>query len=354
MGQPEIVGTLKPYRRRGLVREQFRILHEWSAERNELVQAIGGISYYYRQFGYEYALTLEGARQTFVPQQLPQKKEGERDDIRLRRATRDDFPFIAQLVELGGERSLVHCNRTVEYIEYQQYGENITPKIGPYCYWTIIETRAGEKLGAFSYKHNTTGGRAKCLYYELLPNVSWADITPAVMRAFAVIGTKLATKEKRALTSLCWQIAENHPLFELFAGATSPWIDPYAWYVRVPDLPAFLNHIAPILEKRLAASNLREHMGALQLNFIKSGIELVFDNGKLTTRAWQPTGIDWGQRGYGNAAFPDLTFLKLVFGYRSLAEVRYMFPDCVVDNDRTRSLLETLFPKQPSYVHPIR
>ena len=26
---------------------------------------------------------------------------------------------------------------------------------------------------------------------------------------------------------------------------------PYAWYVRVPDMPAFLRHIAPVLEARL-------------------------------------------------------------------------------------------------------
>ncbi|MFU8827484.1 MAG: GNAT family N-acetyltransferase, partial [Brevefilum sp.] len=40
VGRPELVGTKKDYRRRGLVREQFEILHQWSAGRGELVQAI--------------------------------------------------------------------------------------------------------------------------------------------------------------------------------------------------------------------------------------------------------------------------------------------------------------------------
>ena len=48
VGRPELVGTKKEYRRRGLVRKQFEILHEWSAARGELVQVITGNPYYYR------------------------------------------------------------------------------------------------------------------------------------------------------------------------------------------------------------------------------------------------------------------------------------------------------------------
>ena len=55
VGRPELVGTLPDYRRRGLVRKQFEILHDWSAQRGELVQIITGIPYYYRQFGYTMA-----------------------------------------------------------------------------------------------------------------------------------------------------------------------------------------------------------------------------------------------------------------------------------------------------------
>src|SRR5688572_12257771 len=39
VGQPELVSTREEYRRRGLVREQFRVLHELSAARGELMQA---------------------------------------------------------------------------------------------------------------------------------------------------------------------------------------------------------------------------------------------------------------------------------------------------------------------------
>ena len=62
VGRPELVGTLAEFRNRGLVRIQFEEVHKWSAERGETVQAITGIPFYYRQFGYEMALDLDGRR----------------------------------------------------------------------------------------------------------------------------------------------------------------------------------------------------------------------------------------------------------------------------------------------------
>jgi len=45
VGRPELVGTLPEYRHRGLVRKQFDIIHQWSVENGDLLQAITGIPY---------------------------------------------------------------------------------------------------------------------------------------------------------------------------------------------------------------------------------------------------------------------------------------------------------------------
>jgi len=58
VGRPELVGTDPEYRHRGLVRAQFEVIHQWSTERGERLQAITGIPWYYRQFGYEMAPLL--------------------------------------------------------------------------------------------------------------------------------------------------------------------------------------------------------------------------------------------------------------------------------------------------------
>src|SRR6185437_15754545 len=52
VGRPEYVAVHPAYRRRGLVREIFTLLHARSVMRGDMIQAITGIPYFYRQFGY--------------------------------------------------------------------------------------------------------------------------------------------------------------------------------------------------------------------------------------------------------------------------------------------------------------
>ncbi len=55
----------------------------------------------------------------------------------------------------------------------------------------------------------------------------------------------------------------------------------------------------------------------------------------------------------GQPAFPGLTFLQVLFGHRSLDELRVIFADCWTDGDDARTLLEILFPKQASNFWPV-
>ena len=119
--------------------------------------------------------------------------------------------------------------------------------------------------------------------------------------------------------------------------------------MRVPDLPAFLRQITPALERRLVASMVAGHTGELLLNFYRTGLRLVFTEGRLTTiEACAP---DTYER--EGAAFPDQTFLQLVCGHRTVAELEYAFADVQIRTDTTRALLTALFPKQFSDVWPV-
>ena len=66
LGRPEFVGTDPAYRNRGLIRALFEVIHARSEAEGQLMQAITGIAYFYRQFGYEYALQLEAGRTTYL------------------------------------------------------------------------------------------------------------------------------------------------------------------------------------------------------------------------------------------------------------------------------------------------
>jgi hypothetical protein len=103
------------------------------------------------------------------------------------------------------------------------------------------------------------------------------------------------------------------------------------------------------LERRLAESALVGHTGDLKISFYRSGLRLAFEAGRLVqVEPWQPTSAEDGQ-----AFFPDRTFLQLLFGYRSLEDLRRTFADCWTSIDEARALLEVLFPTQPSHVYPV-
>jgi len=159
----------------------------------------------------------------------------------------------------------------------------------------------------------------------------------------------MATKGK-ALSGLQFQLGEHHPAYEANQERLPHARPPYAWYLRVPDLPGFLRTIAPALEERLAGTFAAGHSGELKLSFYRSGLRIVLERGRFAAiEPWMPVAA----QDEGNAAFPDLTFLQLLFGYRTFAELRYARPDAWAADDEARGLLTALFPRQYSRFIPI-
>ena len=144
-------------------------------------------------------------------------------------------------------------------------------------------------------------------------------------------------------------LGAQHPAYEALGKNAPSKHDPYAWYLRVPDLPGFLDHIKPALEKRLADSIASGHSLEVKISFYRDGLRLVIEMGRLTTiERWKPT-----PEAGGVIAFPDLTFLQLLFGYRSYDELQYTFADCWCDSEEVRALINILFPRKRSDVFPI-
>ena len=93
-GRPEVVASLPEYRRQGLIRAIFELIHAKSDGRGDLVQGITGIEYYYRQFGYEYAASLESPELLVYFPAIPTLKAGTPEPYALREATLDDVPLL--------------------------------------------------------------------------------------------------------------------------------------------------------------------------------------------------------------------------------------------------------------------
>ena len=75
------------------------------------------------------------------------------------------------------------------------------------------------------------------------------------------------------------------------------------------------------------------------------GFKLSVEAGKVRSGPWTPDDSE-------QAMFPPYTFNQLLFGRRSLAELRYVYPDCMA-NENIVAVLEVLFPRRPSRVLPM-
>jgi len=344
VGRPELVGTLPEYRDRGLVRAQFEVVHQWSAERGELAQAITGIPFYYRQFGYEMGLALGGGRTGFKSN-VPLLKEGEQEPYIIRPALESDIEFIAQLYNLASHRYPVNCVWDENLWHYELNGKS--PKNVNRMELRMIDTLSGEHVGFLAHPIMIWGPTMVATIYEVKPGMSWSAVTPTVVRFLYRTGVAYAARDNKQdkLAGFGFGLGNEHPVYQVLHDSLPFNNKPYAWYIRVPDLPGFLQHIAPSLERRLSFSLLAGHSGLLMLTFYRTGLRIVFERGKLATvEAWKPNP----QGHSGDAAFPDLTFLQLLFGYRSLDELKYAFADCWYGSDEVYALLNALFPKQSS------
>ncbi|HEX5506571.1 MAG TPA: GNAT family N-acetyltransferase [Thermomicrobiales bacterium] len=345
VGRPELVGTDPAYRNRGLVRALFAALHERSAARGQPVQAITGIPYFYRQFGYEYALDVDGGRVAYLDS-LPEAKEGEPEAYALRPATPDDLPFIMALYDR--RRAGLHVSTVIPQEVWGTAFDQCDPAYRTAWRLLVIVDAAGATCGYVRVSSRRGGQFLPVWDFAVREGLSPRTVAPPVLRALRDIAAATPVwQRERPLRGLALLLGREHPLYAALGPTVLPRdFPPYAWYVRVADLPAFLRRLAPALERRLAASPEAGYSGELKLDFYRDGLRLTFADGRLTDAAPWRRPV-WGED--AQAGFPPLVFLQLLFGYRGLAELRAAYPDVTAEAEGA-ALLDILFPQRLSWV----
>ncbi len=342
VSRPELVATDKAYRRRGLVAAQFEAIHAQSAANGEMVQGITGIPWFYRQFGYEMGLDLEGSRDFFWSSPGNDKTVAS-ENYQWRPATPADIPVLHKLYAMHCQESLIARVRDDEQWHYEMFTAHKKGFVHLNAH--IVETKEGTAVGYAAYYPRDN---SQFLVSELaaLPDHSLREVALFVTRMLWAEADKLNPKRKNPLTAIRFRLGVAHPVYRALEGELGKQKRPYAWFIRVPDLPLFLNHIAPVLEKRLRNSVLAGFDGQLRLSFYQSHLALTFVQGKLSdVGTYKPSNF------FDCDAFlADLTFLQLLFGQHTLEEINAVRADCYAQKAETAVLLNTLFPKQHSWV----
>lgn len=330
VGEMGVVGTHAAYRRRGLVRTLVAPFMRRLAARGCLLSFIQGIPYFYRQFGYDYALPLEGGwRIEFrhIPAEPPA-------GYTVRLAQPNDFPAIMRFYEEARRDYAITVRRDPAVWEFLL--ETQTPPDATSHRTLVVEDADG-----------MVAGYARLPYYHFDAELT-VDEASRLREAPAV--ALLAHLRTLAQTEGAPGIRLNLPsradLVRLARALGAHDLGTYAWQVHIPNIAALLAALAPVLEARLATSLFAGLTETLPISFYRDGLTLQFAGGRLTdVAAWRG--------GEHDAAIwlPLQAVTPLLLGHRSVEELRAAFPDVNV-HGRARLLLETLFPTRDAWLAP--
>ncbi|MFI9553393.1 GNAT family N-acetyltransferase [Nonomuraea endophytica] len=230
-GQVELVATERAYEGRGLVRALMRWAHERSAARGHVIQTMIGIPYFYRLFGYEYAIDIPPALSV---RGLP-RGEG---TPALRRAEPSDLPALQKLQDAAQSRFDVAMPHSAACSRWLLAHDGSST-------WVL------ERDGAVVASGRTSPPDDEILLAEAAARdeVAARDLLRGV--AALAPGAELRVVHRAGtVTAAAWQaFVKDEPREQA-----------EQYYVRIPDVAALLDRLRPLLWRRLTEAGV-DHAG---------------------------------------------------------------------------------------------
>ncbi|HXF63119.1 MAG TPA: GNAT family N-acetyltransferase [Caldilineaceae bacterium] len=321
----EMVVTHPDYRKQGLVKAQIEQFHQTVVEEGFDLCIIEGIPYFYRQFSYGYALD-HWAADGLPATRVPEKVTGPR--VQLRPATESDIPALLHYYELAMAPLALGVLRSAAEWRYLL-------RAAHYPTYLIEPAHGGEPLGYVCGWRRGSNGRTIVMPESSIPN---AAVALAVLHAYRTDAAEFL---------LGWPA--GGALVQVGRSLGAQPLEHDQWLLRIPNLPRLLQKLSPVFARRLAQSAWSGFSGTLLVNLYHRAYALQFVDSQLVkVESAGFVDASMGADG-GDLVIPPDAFLRLLLGYRSLAELRDAWPDIVARPER-RHLLELLFPKFASYV----
>jgi predicted N-acetyltransferase YhbS len=320
VGRLEAFGTHPDHRRRGLVRQVMAALHERGDELGCHLVVISGLSWFYRQFGYDYALEHEGGMGVPID-----PAAAEVTGITVRPLVDADLAGAAARYDRDGTDSHVWCPRS-DALWCQALHGHHDPSHEAERWWAI--ERHGHVVGHLAHSPRPTLGAL--VVTELMLDDPGSDpaVGPAVVAALAA--------SQPDLPGVYLRLGSDHPIYHHWPPDITLPIRPYAWFVRVPDWVRLFRALGPALRTECSTS--------LSVGEYVSGVRWhVGPDGLTAVEPWSGDDTD--------ASFPPGTLAKLVFGYRNLDQLLDAYPDA--DGRTAADTLRHLFPRRRSFVRPV-
>lgn len=325
-----IVGTQQQHRGRGLMKTLNTEFDGTLDEENFDLAVIQGIPGFYHRFGYHYAIPLEN--HINLPLHLIPKKQ-EHSKYLFRPASIEDIPYLLQedqtyrdFFSLSVFRDTANWTYILTKSVHTEYGSE---------YW-IMEQQ--DEVQKFYCRIAKQGFGTGLILSEISENITYDAFNELL-----VFCRTLAVERKKPYIRFN---LDNHASASKFAFSMGAHHEKcYAWQIKIPDTIRFLTTMKPILEKRLQNSIFVHFSGTLRLNFFTRNVDLRWRNGSLTEI------VPGEGKCVDTFSINTDLFPALCLGYRTWQEIRHLRKDIFPSSDRSRLLIETLFPSRRSWIY---
>jgi predicted N-acetyltransferase YhbS len=312
-GQVELVATSRDYEGRGLVRALMAWAHERCTRRGQVVQVMVGIPYFYRLFGYHYAIDIPTPRAVSPP--------GTLGEARLQRASPADASELLALqhsTQSGADVAMPHSPARVRWLLGHESSHT----------WVLRREHA-----VVASARVPEGDRESGL---LSAEVAASD--PAAARDLLAGLVALAHGDAPRVVERPGTVTD---------AVWAPWTqtdtghDAAQYYVRIPDQAVLLDLVRPVLAERLRTAGLDTGKEVLISTFRRHFRMAMSADGLGEVITGGPMQAPGSLGGVGVA--PD-ALAALLFGQHGIAGLARRRPD--VYPGPNRDLYEVLFPAQ--------
>ena len=323
-----IVSTDPHYRKRGLIRALVKRFNEILYEESFDLSHIQGIPYFYRQFGYEYAIPLEPLwhlNLDDVPDVVAPMS------ITLKPATPDDIPILIRLYNATTQPLHIAPLRDALIWDYLL---NRTAETEMQGHYYLIHDADAQPLGYIRTMDHSFGwglsvSEASPMSHPLTQNV--------LVHLKAIV-------QQQDKSAIRFNLPESSDLLQEAISHGAQNTRDYAWQILIPDVVRLMQKIAPILEQRIANSRFHGLTRNIQLDLFREGIELQFEKGKLI----RIHRVVLGER--NPIRIPPHLLTPLVLGYRNRSTLDEQYHDFSV-RPSAHQIMDTLFPQLDSFIY---
>ena len=326
-----LVGTLKEYRNKGLIRklnERFRELV--TQEKFEMSQ-IEGIAYYYKQFGYEYAIPLEPSHVLDL-NLIPDDISAIQREYKFREATLEDIPVLIELYdEMTRELEIkaLRSEKIWSYILGPSLNFDPTREI-----WLVLDKNSNVK----GYFRATQEGFGEGLILNEASNFS-DDMAVAVLKKLK----DLCLKHEKPY--LRFNNQEDNILVKTAKSLGARDFGHYAWQIYFIDVKNLIEKITPILEQRIKENPISGLTETVFIDMYREALELKIIKGEI-----KDINIIESQGDNSHFRIPPNLVIPFFLGYLTREELMRYNHD-VSCLQKWENLIDILFPKMKSFLY---